>query len=54
MEYTNWCMFDGVLKIPFKHGHNNEQQVVEMFEELLKIDGVKEIFEKYGAEFKAR
>ena len=54
MWYTNWHVLDGILKIPIKDGLNGERQIVAFLEELLKIDGVKEIFEKYGAEFKAR
>jgi len=54
MWYTNWRVLDGILKIPIKNGTNGEQQIVAFFEELIKIDGAKEVFEKYGVEFKAR
>jgi hypothetical protein len=43
----------GTLTIPLLEGEEPAKKAIEFIEKLYYISGVKEIFDEYGAEFKA-
>jgi hypothetical protein len=43
----------GTLTIPLLEGEEHAKKAIEFIEKLYNVTGVKEIFDEYGAEFKA-